>query len=153
MQCKKSPTINQEVAMKIISFFAVIALLAFVAGCDPPDAPKGDPIEVGHGSIEGRVLIDPDIPGTVDGTVVQLFCSSDAVCYNQPTLTIVTNDNGEFVFDGVCCGTHYLGLWKDNDANGVISAGDFSFDRSNPERCCVHNDAVDYHVLNVSVVQ
>ncbi len=138
--------------MKRISMCAVIGLFAFLAGCDSPTAYKGDPVEVGWGSIEGKVVLDPDIPGTVAGTVVQLYCSPDAVCFNQPALAVVVGENGEFVFDGVCCGTHYLGLWKDNDANGVISSGDFSFDRSNPERCCVHKDAADYHALNVTVV-
>lgn len=138
--------------MKGFALFAVIVLLAFLAGCDSPTEIKGDPIEIGQGSIQGRVLVDPDIPGTPAGTVVQLFCSTDAVCYNQPALTVVTGENGEFLFEGVCCGTHYLGIWKDNDANGVISSGDFSFDRSNPERCCVQKDAADYHALNVIVV-
>jgi hypothetical protein len=61
-------------------------------------------------------------------------------------------ENGEFAFTGVCCGTHYLGLWKDNDANGVMSSGDFSFDRFNPECCGVHKDATSYHTLAVTVV-
>jgi hypothetical protein len=138
--------------MKGISLFAVIAMLAFFAGCDSPTTIKDYPIEVGQGSIEGKVLLDPDIPGTVAGTVVQLFCSPDAACNGQPGMAVVVGENGEFVFNGVCCGTHYLGVWKDNDANGMISSGDYSFDRLNPERCCVQKGAVDYHTLTPIVV-
>lgn len=138
--------------MKRISLFVAIALLAFLAGCDPPTTIKDLPIEVGQGNIQGKVFIDRDISGTVAGTVVQLFCSPEAACYHQPALSVVVGENGEFVFNGVCCGTHYLGVWKDNDANGVISSGDFSFDHSNPECCCVHKDATDYHTLTVTVV-
>jgi len=61
-------------------------------------------------------------------------------------------EDGAFAFDGVCCGTHYLGVWKDNNAGGVICSGDYWIDRSNPERCCVRKDAVDYHSMILVVV-
>ena len=138
--------------MKRFSLFVVIALLAFLAGCDSPTAFKGNPMEVGYGSIQGWVVLDPYTPGTVAGTVVQLFCSPNAACNNQPAMTVVVGENGEFAFNGICCGTHYLGLWKDNDGNGLISSGDFSSDRLNPEPCCVQKDAVDYHTLTATVV-
>jgi hypothetical protein len=138
--------------MKINSLFIVIALLAFLVGCDD-DPTILEHNDGGQGSIVGKVILDPDIPGTVAGTVVQLFCSTDAVCANSTSLTVVVGENGEFAFNGICCGTHYLGLWKDNDANGVISPGDFSFDRSNPVCCCVQKDAADYHSLSPLVVR
>jgi hypothetical protein len=138
--------------MKRISLFAVIALLASLAGCDSPTDLKGEGVEAGHGSIQGWVVLDPDMPGTVAGTVVQLFCSPDAACTGQAGMTVVVDEDGEFVFNGIYCGTHYLGLWRDNDANGMISSGDYSFDRLNPERCCVQKGAVDYHTLAPIIV-
>jgi hypothetical protein len=138
--------------MRKISLFAVIALLACLEGCDSLTDFKDQPVELELGSIQGFVVLDPDVTGTVAGTVVQVFCSQDAACNNQPGMTVVVGENGEFVFNGVCCGTHYLGLWKDNDGNGMVSSGDYSFDRLNPERCCVQKDGVDYHTLTVFVV-
>ena len=44
--------------MKRIALFAVIALLASLAGCDSPTASNGEPVEVGQGSIQGKVLLD-----------------------------------------------------------------------------------------------
>ncbi len=137
--------------MKIISLFAVITLLALLAGCDSPTT-TGEAIPVEQGNIAGIVRLDPGVQGTVAGTYVHLYCSPEAACANQPGMTVMIAEDGAFSFAGVCCGTHYLGIWKDNDANGVLSSGDYSFDRANPECCWVQKGATDYHVLNVTVV-
>lgn len=139
--------------MKSIVLFSVVALLAFVSGCESEDPSILAPMDVGHGAIQGRILVDPDVVGTPAGAVVQLFCSSAALSNNEPGRTTVTRENGEFTFEGVCCGTYYVGVWKDNDANGVLSSGDFTFDRTNPDPCCVQQGETHYHSLSVIVVR
>ena len=55
----------------------VVTVMAFLAGRDSPTAYKGDRMEVEQGSIQGNVFLNPDMPGTVAGTVMQLFCSPE----------------------------------------------------------------------------
>lgn len=138
--------------MKSFVLFSVVVLLAFLSGCESDEPSILAPMDAGHGAIQGRILVDPDFVGTPAGAVVQLFCSSAALSNNEPSKTIVTGENGEFTFEGVRCGTYYLGVWKDNDADGVMSSGDFTFDRTNSSPCCVQQGETHYHSLSVIVV-
>jgi hypothetical protein len=128
--------------MRLLALFSVVALLALIAGCEqptPPNLTDPEPIVMVPGTIQGTVVLDPDIVGTVDRTVAELYCSCDAMLRNQPTCMVAVDENGKFTFTGVCCGTYFIGAWKDNDRNGVHSTGDYSFDRTNTEQnvCCV----------------
>ena len=120
----------------LILLFAVASLLVF-AGCDNATDPQTAPTE--PGTIAGVVRLDPDVKGTVDGTIVELYNSAEDVMIMRPARTVVADQSGRFEFREVYPGTRYLGLWKDNDGNGMLSSGDFSIDRSSQACCCQVN--------------
>jgi uncharacterized protein (DUF2141 family) len=148
---------HKEDAMRQFALFLVASLLILLTGCDGdfPTADSAQSLTMGAGTIRGTVYLEQGTKGTLANTVVQLYSSSDDMNSSLPRRTILTGQNGEFVFDGVCCGTYTLGVWKDNDGNGVISSGDYSLARSNAEEntCVVTGGCTTDHLLFAIVVQ
>jgi hypothetical protein len=54
----------------------------------------------------------------------------------RPTVSVIADRNGSFEFASMYPGKYYLGLLKDNNADGVLGSGDFTVDRSVLENCC-----------------
>jgi hypothetical protein len=122
--------------MRHFVLLLVLASLVFLTGCDnATDPPAVEPI-VGPGTVSGIIHLDPDIQGTIDGTVVQLYTSRNDAAVMHATRSVVVDQTGNFTIDAVPSGTYYLGAWKDNDRNGLVSSGDFLNDRSSHENCC-----------------
>jgi hypothetical protein len=142
--------------MRQFALFLVAALLVLLTGCDgdfPTESFTSAAMQ--PGTITGKVYLDPGTGGTAGNVVVELYGSCEAMNQCMPARTVLTDDKGEFLFDRVCCGTYYLGVWKDNDGNGIISPGDYSFDRSNPEEhtCVVSGGCTVNHIVFATIVQ
>lgn len=123
--------------MRLLILLFAVASLLILTGCESATDPQSGPAE--PGTISGMVRLDPDVRGTVDGTVVELYASPEDAMMMRPARTVVADQEGRFEFRDVYPGTHYLGLWKDNDGNGMLSSGDFSIDRSSQACCCQVN--------------
>lgn len=135
--------------------FLLAVPLVLLASCTDTITPPPESAMLQSGTITGQVFLDPDIQGTVANAVVELYCSCECMIGGRPAQTVLAGENGQFSFDGLCCGTYFVGVWKDNDANGMISSGDLSFDRSTPEQCCcrVPGGCTVNHVVSAIVVQ
>jgi hypothetical protein len=147
---------HKEDAMRQFALFLVAALLVLLTGCDgdfPTESNSSGDMQ--PGTIAGKVHFDPEIQGTAANAIVELYGSGEAMNRGTPARTVLADDKGEFLFDRVCCGTYYLGVWKDNDGNGVISSGDYSFDRSSPEQytCVVGGGCTVNQIVFATVVQ
>ena len=122
--------------MKSLTFLPVIAALVWLGGCngDVNSSSPSAPIEAG--TISGTVRLAPNASGTVDGTIVYIYTSREDAMLMRPTVNTVADQWGDFSFAAVYPGKYYIGLWKDNDFDGVLDSGDFGTDRSNHENCC-----------------
>jgi len=58
------------------------------------------------------------------GTKVLLYRSGEAINTQVPALVTVTDDDGTFSFNQVCCGRYLVIGWKDTNTDGVVSGGD-----------------------------
>jgi hypothetical protein len=122
--------------MRPIALSIAVALLICFTGCDNTVNPPPDSTVAGAGSISGTVQLDPHTEGTVEGTVVQVYCSIEDAQMMRAALSVVVDQKGEFDFDNIIAGKYYLGAWKDIDGNGQLSSGDLSTDHANHENCC-----------------
>lgn len=58
------------------------------------------------------------------GTKVPLCWSGEAINTQVPALVTVTDDDGTFSINQVCCGRYLVIGWKDANTDGVVSGGD-----------------------------
>lgn len=117
--------------MRLFALLFVVASLALVMGCSEDQ----NIVYQDRGTLTGTVRLDPDIQGTIDGTIVQLFTSYEAGLRNDPERVVVVDGSGNFEFRDLYAGTYHVGLWKDNDRDGLLDSGDFSVNRDSPESC------------------
>lgn len=135
--------------MRLFGLLLVVASLTLFVGCSEDQ----NIVNQDRGTLSGTVRLDPDIQGTIDGTVVQLFTSYEAGLRNAPERVVVVDQSGSFEFRDLYPGTYYIGLWKDNDRDGLLDSGDFAVDRGSPEHCaCCVNGGCNTSVCPCIVV-
>ena len=122
--------------MRLFVLLFVVASLGLVMGCGEDQ----NIVYQDRGTLSGTVRLDPDIQGTIDGTIVQLFTSYEAGLRNTPERVVVVDGSGNFEFRDLYAGTYYVGLWRDNDRDGLLDSGDFTVSQGSPESCacCVN---------------
>ncbi len=122
--------------MRLLVVLLAIAVFAGLTGCEGDVSSPGSSAMPEPGTISGTVQLDPGAEGTVEGTAVYIYASREDAMMMRPTVSVVADKNGSFEFASVYSGKYYLGLSKDNDADGVLDSGDFTVDRSVLQNCC-----------------
>jgi hypothetical protein len=130
-----------EDAMRLFALLFVASSLVLLTGCDSVVDPEPLSPPPSIGTITGTVHLDPDIQGTIDGTIVQLYTSYDDAVVMHADRAVVVDQNGGFEFKDVYTGTYYIGLWKDNDRDGLMDSGDFTINRESREQCACYANA------------
>jgi hypothetical protein len=103
------------------------AFLICIAGCD--DTPGGgitEPVApTPQGTIDGEFTLPAGVQGTVANVRVAVYRSQEDHQNRVPALLTMTDEQGRYFLSGICCGHYYLDAWKDNDANDLVSKGDY----------------------------
>lgn len=122
--------------MRTVALLFSAILLIGITGCnEPPEINGPEPVPLVTGTLNGVLRFDHDVQADITGTRVDLYCSCDDMQRMVPAYSVEAEASGLFVFPAVCCRTYYVGAWKDNDQNGVVSSGDYLSERLNPQSC------------------
>ena len=78
--------------------------------------------------VTGALKLAPGMPGDLANTLVMLYASYDDWNSFRPLTMVASSGSGStvvYTINNIPAGVYYLDAWKDNDANGVWSEGDY----------------------------
>lgn len=107
------------------------------------------------GIIQGTVILESNIQAPLGGTKVLLYRSGEALNTQVPVLVTITDGDGTFSFDQVCCDRYLVIGWKDTNTDGMVSGGDLysNGDSYSSCNCTVESGGVASVCVIMGIIQ